>query len=283
MSKFTVEGSDSHLSAIIWPVMILVGLFLIRTLLSFTHTKGDVSLLYSIFVEDDTAAAVFFDKFKEREYDPLYFSTADYKIMNPITHDEGIKELAAYGERAAKTEEERQRYRAMQKVCQGATLMQNFYAYTGYRQAQMVAYLPSSYARFALASVFIQSLNQHAQTQPAYLTANATPALQIRAQPAPAIHAYAPQQQQQSRYTTVVSPAQPSSSSSHSGSGVRSYCPRPYAPHDVHPNQHSHPQPQPALQVQSRPQYIVYGSSTQSPAGTYYGGAAYGRHAYYPH
>ncbi len=127
--------------------MIVIGLIAIRVMLKLQHKKGEPSLLYRLFVEDDAEDAIFYDKFKDREYDPIYFNTADYKIMNPITHDEGIKELAIYGEKTAQTEDERARFRAMQQNCAQSAAMRNFYAYTGYQQTQHrpAAYMQNCY------------------------------------------------------------------------------------------------------------------------------------------
>lgn len=89
------------------PLILIAALFAIRHLLGYYKKSMSTTILYRIFVGNPKLSALFFNKFKDVPYDPFRFGMVDYKISNPVTKPEGIRELVNYCNANAKTEEQK--------------------------------------------------------------------------------------------------------------------------------------------------------------------------------
>jgi len=106
--RLKTEIMDDHLFAIIAPIVLLLVMFLLSYCLKqYGGKEFKKNCFYKLFVGDESFVTEYFDKFKDISYDPFRFMTSDYKITNPVTREEGIKELMEYCSNNAKTEEQK--------------------------------------------------------------------------------------------------------------------------------------------------------------------------------
>jgi len=107
MARFKTDSILNYEVGLTLPILLILFLFIISYVLS-TQKKEHDSILFRIFVGDNSFIVEFHNMFKDVEYDPFYFGASDYKIANPITKDEGITELMKYYNENLETEEDKE-------------------------------------------------------------------------------------------------------------------------------------------------------------------------------
>eukprot|EP00826_Nyctotherus_ovalis_P064033 TRINITY_DN9389_c0_g1_i3.p1 TRINITY_DN9389_c0_g1~~TRINITY_DN9389_c0_g1_i3.p1 ORF type:complete len:832 (-),score=219.91 TRINITY_DN9389_c0_g1_i3:124-2619(-) len=108
IARFKTSIMENQLLGIVLPIALLIAMFSLSYCLKHCSGKGsEKSCLYKLFVGDNSFVTMYFDRFKNVEYNPFTFMTSDYKISNPVTREEGLKELTDYCSRNAKTEEQK--------------------------------------------------------------------------------------------------------------------------------------------------------------------------------
>ena len=118
VAKLCKQGTMEYAVAI--AVLIVLALFLMMTryILRLKGSKNKRTLFTKLFLGDNTLELEFYDKFKNVEYDSTRFGRNDYKTLNPATEKFGMQELMTEYAKKAKTEEERNKYLAMQRKYQ---------------------------------------------------------------------------------------------------------------------------------------------------------------------
>ena len=111
------------------PIVVFLLLTILRYSLKYGKKKNQKSCIYVVLAGDDTHMMEFYDKFKDVEYDRSRFGAANYKTMNPVTRNEGMKELMTCYADKATTEEDKKKYLKMQQNYQAsAQIFQNYFS-----------------------------------------------------------------------------------------------------------------------------------------------------------
>eukprot|EP00826_Nyctotherus_ovalis_P064034 TRINITY_DN9389_c0_g1_i5.p1 TRINITY_DN9389_c0_g1~~TRINITY_DN9389_c0_g1_i5.p1 ORF type:complete len:836 (-),score=227.73 TRINITY_DN9389_c0_g1_i5:82-2589(-) len=114
IARFKTEIMDNQMLGIVLPIVLLLVMFALSYCLKhYGGKEREKDWLYKLFVGDRSFVTSFYDKFKNVPYDPFRFMTSDYKISNPVTRKEGLKELMEYCGNNATTAEQKAAFKAL--------------------------------------------------------------------------------------------------------------------------------------------------------------------------